>query len=175
MLIALDINSARTGYAFGGPADGAPRVSSWQMAGGADLPRACGTLYNSISELSKLLHPKVIVVEAPLPAGSKGSARAALVLTALYGAACAAGRNAGAMVVPIAVSTWRKHFCGEGYPADPEAAVARVCRIMRWEIANHDEGDACGVWSWGMAKHYRHWAPKSVPLLGKSTVIGATA
>lgn len=177
MLIALDINSERTGYALGGPDDGAPRAAVWTMAGGSDLPRACGTLYNSIIELSKVFHPRFVVIEAPLPAGARGSAHAALVLISLYGAACAAGRNAGATVVPVAVSKWRKHFIGHGNLKGDVAKRMTLdrCRLMRWKAENHDEGDACGVWSWGMATRYRHWAPKSVPLLGRSTVDGAAA
>lgn len=176
MLIALDINSKITGYAFGGPADGKPRAACWQMSGGEDLPRACGSLYASIIDLSKVLHPQYVVIEAPLQMGQR-SAHTALVLMALYGAACAAGKNAGARVVPVAVSTWRKHFIEKGGLKSDEAKALTLdrCRILGWPATNHDEGDSCGIWSWGMAKFYRHWAPKSVPLFGKSTVAGAAA
>lgn len=163
MLLSLDINSARTGYAFGGPSDGAPRVGVWHLPGGEDLPRAAAGLYNAICELSKLLHPKIVIIEAPLQMGNR-SARTALVLIALYGAACAAGNNAGARVIPAHVATWRKHFVDKGYPQDAKDAVAERCRVLGWSVDNHDEADAAGLWSWGMATNYRQWAPRSTPM-----------
>lgn len=166
MLLSCDVNSNRTGYMFGGPSDGAPRGGVWKMPGGDDLPRACAALYNSISELSKLIHPKIVVIEAPLQMGHR-SARTALVLISLYGAACAAGNNAGARVIPANVATWRKHFVNQGFPDNAKDAVAERCRILGWSVDNHDEADAAGIWSWGMATNFPKWSPKSTPLFSE--------
>lgn len=169
MLLALDINSNRTGYMFGGPKDGQPRGGVWRLSGGEDLPRACGGLYNAISALAGLIHPNIVAIEAPLQM-SERSAHTALVLISLFGAASAAGNNARARVIPAHIGTWRKHFIGRGNlpGAEAKAQTLARCHLLGWKAENDDEGDACGVWSWGMATHYPQWAPKSTPLFGRS-------
>lgn len=170
MLLALDINSNRTGFAFGGPSDGAPRAGCWRVPGAEDLPRACGALSNSIKELAALIKPKFVVIEAPLQIQGGGSnARVALVLISLYGAAIGASHTAGAFTIDGHVGTWRKHFIGVGNLKSDEAKRATIerCRLLGWPAQNHDEADACGLWSWGMATNYRQWAPQSTPLFGR--------
>lgn len=164
-LLALDINSSRTGYMFGGPQDGSPRGGVWHMPSGSDLPRSCGAIANSISALSGLIHPSIVVIEAPLQMTER-SAHTALVLTSLYGAACGAAYNAGARVIPGHVQTWRKHFIQQGNLKSAEAKERTLerCKLLGWKADNHDEGDACGLWSWGMATNYPKWSPKSTPL-----------
>lgn len=166
MLCALDISSRRTGVAFGGASDGAPRTLHWKMPGGLDtstLARAAAGLYCSIAELSKIIKPEHIVIEAPLQMPGR-SAHTSLVLIGLFGAACAAAGNTTARVSTGNVATWRRHFCGHGRPADPKRAVMERCRQLGWQIANDDEADAAGLWCYGMSVHYPKWSPKGTPL-----------
>lgn len=168
MLIALDINSKRCGVAFGGVADGAPRVLTWALPGGLDIPtlsRGAASLYSSLSGLSKLVHPEHVFIEAPLQMTDR-SAHTELVLIALFGAACAAGANAGANVNTGHVGTWRRHFIGRGNMPGKEAKAATIarCHLFGWKVENHDEADAAGLWSFGMSITYPKWAPKATPL-----------
>lgn len=167
MLLALDINSNRTGYAFGAREDAKPRSDAWKLPGGEDLPRACASLYNSISGVCGLIHPNFVAIEAPLQMmiGSAAGARPAFVLKTLYGAAIAAAHNAKARVAPVSVGTWRKYFIGAGNLKGPEAkerSIAR-CKQLGWKAENHDEAEACGVWAWGLSHCYREyrfqWSP----------------
>ena len=168
MLLALDLNSTRSGWAFGGPSDSVPRSGVWQLPGGGDLQRCCGGLYNSISTLCKLVHPKFVIIEAPLQMGGR-SAHTALVLMMLYGAATAAGHNAGARVEPVAVSTWRKHFIGHGNMKGDEAKdlAMQRCKMFRWPVENHDQAEALGIWDYGVSKYCKRAGALSTPLFGR--------
>lgn len=171
MLFALDLNPTRCGWAVGGPADSRPRSGSWKLFGTeteADLARSCRALYNSISDLGKLLHPNIVYYEAPFD-NHRGntnhrSARGQFSVAAI---AMAAGLNAGAQVVPVQVQSWRKTFCGHGRPEDPKAATMARCRLFGWEVDNHDEADAVGIWVHAMSLRYASWAPRATPLFGR--------
>lgn len=167
VILSVDINSVRSGYAFGGPKDGTPRAGCWSLPGGGDLPRACANLYSSITSLSGLIHPDIIVIEAPLLMGGHlDGARPAVVLISLYGAACAAAGNVDARVIDAKIQTWRKFFIGHGNlpgAVAKERALDR-CQQLRWPALNHDQAEACGIWAWAMATNFPKWAPRSTPL-----------
>jgi len=173
MILSLDVNSEQTGFAFGGPDDSVPRGGVWQLPGGKDLPRACAVLHSSVAGLAGLIHPKVIVIEAPLNRSDRfHSARSNLVTMALYGAALAAGSRAGAVCKDANVQTWRAHFLGKGkgnLPGEEAKAMAmHLCnKVFGWTSATHDEAEAKGIWAWAMATHYPKWSPKSTPLFGR--------
>lgn len=167
-IIALDINSKSTGVAFGDADSPAPRCTTWLPGGCADddaLIRACAGLYNSITELSKIVHPSIIVIEAPLniPDRDPNTGRALLSLAFV---AATAAQNVGARPVLGHVATWRKHFIGRGNLPGKEAKAAAIerCRILKWQVKGHDEAEAAGLWCWGMSKYFRHWAPNGTPL-----------
>lgn len=171
MLLALDINTNRVGWAFGGPADGGPRCGVWHLSGGEtgdDLKRSAAGLYNSISELSKLIRPEIIYVEAPFnPNPKKGgvsNAHVVFVSTALYGAAVAASANTRARVRDAHVQSWRKTFTGMGRPENPKQVTMARCAQLGWVVKNDDEGDACGIWCHGMLLSYPRWSFKPAAL-----------
>lgn len=170
MLLALDINSRRVGWAIGGPADPRPRLSAWSLYGCQtedDLARSCAALYRSISDLSKFIKPRFVYYEAPFnPQGAERQSNAHTVrgLLSLAAVAMAAGVNAGAITKPVHVATWRKHFCGQGRPENPKRATMDRCRLLGWDVKNDDEADAAGVWAFAMAMEYPQWAPNSTPL-----------
>lgn len=168
-IIALDINSRSVGVAFGDCDSPAPRCTTWLPGGCEDddaLIRSCAGLYNSIVELSKIVHPAFVIVEAPLdiPGRNPRTGRALLSL-AFVGATAA--QNVGARPVLGHVGTWRKHFTGQGRPEDPKGATMERCRILGWTVKNHDEGDASGLWCWGMSKYFPRWSPNGTPLFAR--------
>lgn len=169
--IALDINGSRVGVTIG-DVDTHPRHMSWNLYGGEDEPtltRSCGVLAASVSELCKVLRPKIVAIEGLLTMEGRNP-RTALIQFQLTGAARAAAHNAGARVVFGHVSTVRKHFIGTGNLRTDEAkaAVLERCRILGWTPANHDEGDSAALFSWAMAMNFPKWSPKSTPLFGKT-------
>lgn len=62
----------------------------------------------------------------------------------------------------VKVQTARKHFAGSGR-AD-KADVAARCRALGWPASNHNESDACAVWSLSMALANPKWAPMATQL-----------
>lgn len=173
MILALDLSSKNVGYAFGGPSDSMPRSGAWQLPGGSDLPRCCAILHSSVSGLCGVIHPSLVVVEAPLVLKDRfHGGRPLVVLLALYGAALAAASRAGAPCEDAHVQTWRKHFIGHGnLPGEhAKAAAMERCRILGWNAESHDQAEACGIWAWSMANRYPQWSPKSTPLFGRKEV-----
>lgn len=167
-LLAFDINSNRTAWAFGGPADRCARAGVWHLPGCKttdDLRRSCKGLHNSISELGRLLHPAFIYLEAPFtPMHGRGNAHTTFVLAVLYGAASAAAANTGAVVSDAHVQSWRKAFTGLGRPENPKQATMDRCAQLGWSPKNHDEADAMGIWCHGMLLRYPRWSFKPAAL-----------
>lgn len=162
-LVSLDINSRRVGVAIGDADSQAPRCFSWSMPGAEDLPRACASISSLLSELCKMEHPAIVVIEAPLTIiNSQYGARPAFVLMSLYGAAAGAAHNGGARVVDGNISTWRKSFLGRGNLPGKEAKrlATERCAQLGWKVENHDEADAAGLWAWAMATNFRNWKPQ---------------
>ena len=161
MLLALDINSKRVGYAFGDQETSHPRTGSWALAGCEnedDLQRSCGYLLESILALSKVIHPTVIVYEAPFaPQNGRGSANVVRALFSLSGVAMGAGATLQARLLSAHVATWRKAFTGHGFPKNPKTATIEACHARGWEPQNHDAADAAGVWFWGMCACFPKW------------------
>lgn len=167
-LIAMDLNGTRSGVAFGDADSPRPHCTSWDMPTG-DLPRACGGLITAIYDLSKLIKPAVVAIEAPVPIPNRRP-ETSLILTSLYGAAAGAAYAVGAKVVDGHISTVRKHFVGKGNLSSDDAAqaIADRCRQLGWEIHNHDEGDAAALWCWAMSTNFPRWVPNGTPLFGRS-------
>lgn len=168
-VLALDLNTVRCGYAFGGEADGAPRTGSWPFFGiqsEDDLRRTLGALAQSITELCRLIRPTYAYYEAPIqnPAWGSTNANAMRGTYSVVAVAMAMCSNAGAITKPAHINSWRKTFLGHAYPDDPKAATMARCKLLGWPIKNDDEADAAGIWCWGMSNNYPRWAPKGTPL-----------
>lgn len=134
------------------------------------MPRCCAILHNSVSGLCAVIHPRIVVIEAPLVLKDRfHGGRPLIVLLALYGATLAAASRSGAVCEDAHVQTWRKFFIGHGNMPGVEAKAAAMerCRILGWNAESHDQAEACGIWAFAMATHYPKWSPKSTPLFGR--------
>jgi hypothetical protein len=173
-LLALDMNTKRVGVCVGGEADTNPRLLSWQLFGTEteeDLARSCATLYRSISDLCKLMHPRIVMYEAPFnPQDGRGHTNHQAIrgLLSLAAIAMAAGRNAGARTEPANIQRWRKHFLGNGYPEAPKQAALDQCAAYGWTPKNHDEADAAGVWHFGMFTFFKPTALACTPMFARA-------
>lgn len=180
-LLALDCNTKRVGWAIGGPADTAPKLGSWSLFGTPDedaLARSCAVLYRSISDMCKLMHPRIVMYEAPFnPQDGAGHTNHQAIrgLLSLAAIAMAAGQNAGARTEPAHIQRWRKHFLGHGYPKDPKQAALDQCAAYSWTPKNDDEADAAGVWHFGMSLHFKGAALPCSPMFAPKLQMAASA
>lgn len=174
MLLALDCNTKMVGWAAGGVDDCAPRLGTWHLFGTEtedDLARSCAALYRNIRDISKLIHPTVVIYEAPFnPQDGRGRTNNQAIrgLLSLAAICMAAGQNAGARTEPGHVQSWRRHFLGNGYPKDPKQCALDQCAAYGWAPKNHDEGDAAGIWHWGMFTYFKPTALACTPLFARA-------
>jgi hypothetical protein len=170
VLLALDLSSVATGFAFGDGSYTAPKVGVWRLPGAADdvFDRTLSVLGESILQLCRVIKATRVAIEAPIIAYGSQKNRSAhtaatmLLLTGVArGAAYTATKRNAALV---ASSTVRKHFVGHGFPDNPKKAVMDRCRLLGWQIDSHDAADAAALFAYDMAVHEPKWAPRSTPL-----------
>lgn len=168
MILALDLSTVKTGYAFGGVNDGAPKGGVWRLPRAADhvFDRTLAGIYESISSLAKLIKPQFVVIENFIMPTNDSNAHTIASLIQLTGAARAAGKNAGAEIILVGSSTVRKHFIGHGGLPSEKAkqAVQDRCTQMGWSFVDDNHADSIACWSWGMATKFPKWSPRSTPL-----------
>lgn len=168
-VLALDLNSRSCGISFGGEATSAPKCATWKLPGCNDddtLFRSLTFLRQSIAELSKLIQPRYVAIEAPLNISDRNP-RTNLALIALASVAAEAGIASGAITQWRHVQTWRKHFTGSGRPDNPKRATQDRCRLLGWKFANEDEADSAGLWAYEMSIRFPKWAPTATVLFGR--------
>lgn len=164
MLLALDIASL-TGWALGGPADGAPRTGTWLLHGLDDygLDRSLATLHETVREFCRCHAVEIVAIEAPMTPQGR-SAHTATALISLVAVARAAVQRHGARLRLVHVQTVRKHFVGQGRPDNPKQAVMDRCRLLGWQFEDDNAADAAALWAYAMSLHYPKWSPQSTPL-----------
>lgn len=168
MLLGLDI-ATKTGFAFGGTADGAPRTGVWRLPGldANTIDRSLSALHESVRQLCGAAGVEIVAIEAPLQIDSR-SARTALGLISLCAVARAAAHRHGAQVRMVHVQSVRKHFVGNGRPANPKQAVMDRCDLLGWKFEDDNAADAAAVWAYGMSVSYPKWSPRGTPLFGRA-------
>jgi hypothetical protein len=181
MLLALDIASNHTGFAYGGENDAAPVVGIWALDGGSDLPLTAGAMIRKVSRLCAEISATDVVIERPVlkfkyrdkKTGRlvERSQRTAFVLGGLVVAAAGAAHNAGVTRIrTTSVTTWRKQFTGRGRYTKREVAkesTRAMCERLGWKVGTDDEADAAGLWCFAMSSLYPKWAPRGTPLFAR--------
>lgn len=172
MILAIDASTTKTGFAFGGPHDGAPKGGVWKLPGAEDhtFPLTCARLGRSITELCRMLKIEHVAVEKPIVAmGANNAAHTMVALMKLTGGIITVAAMTGASVSEPAISTVRKHFIGQGNlrSQDAKRAVMERCRLLGWPYQDDNQADANAVWAFAMAQRYPSWAPQSTPLFGR--------
>ncbi len=168
MLIALDASTVKTGFAFGGPDDGAPKGGVWRGLGADEMvfDRTLAGYSESLSLLIRATKAKRVLIEAPMMISDR-SAHTAMALIQLTGALRASAHRAGTIVSLVAVQTVRKHFVGNGRPEYPKRAVQDRCKQLGWGVEDDNAADAAALWSYGMSLYYPSWAPRATPLFAE--------
>lgn len=167
IVVGLDPSTTRFGVAFGGPGDAAPKSLTWKLPGASDdvFDRTLSSASQSVTELCRFAKATHIFIEAPIIIDER-SAHTMVALMQLAGAVRAAGSRAGCIIRMVAVSTVRKHFCGNGRAKKPEV-VAR-CALLGWRCDDDNAADACATWDYGMGVLRADRTARSTPLFGSA-------
>lgn len=170
-VLALDISKNRTGWAVD-ETPGRPVCGSW--SGAKDMtPGRAGSLYAEwLVKMIKKHEPDVVALEAPLM-GSRNRAvkhnfDTSYILVGLAFMSEAVAASFRLVPKKAHVATVRKNFLGHGYPPDPKEAVMARCRLLGWDVPNHDAADAAAVWAWAKATHDKSFRYETAtPLFAK--------
>lgn len=125
----------------------------------------------SVMELSKLLKPRAIYIEAPLDLiDRRHSAATAAALMQLAGALRMAIALVEARVELCAIHNVRKAFGVDPYlPSDKaKAAVMARCDAFGWTYADDNEADAKACWHYAMVREYPGWKPNQPQLFDQA-------
>lgn len=151
-VLALDLSKHGTGWAVGcGGAFPLARTVSFKSAHrGGVFAQYMAWLRDHL-----LTSPvDVVAYEAPLLTTKvQGSSEKLMLLIGLAAMTEAVCSMFAVPVKPVAASTWRVAFLGEGFPKDPKGDAVRMCGSLGWQVSNDDEADACGVWCWAHLNH----------------------
>lgn len=148
--LALDI-AVNIGWACGS-ADALARSGSKKLPDaheGEDETRRLVAMGLWLEDTIEVFGVRHIVCEAPVPPGrvlDKTTFATALLLIGLVATAKATGMRMACSINTVAVSSWRKHFTGNGH-SDKTDALARNHQLG-FMPADKDESDAIGILSY---------------------------
>lgn len=165
-ILALDLSKSGTGWAYGHPAvlrsrsaielaiahgdRAVPLSGSKPMGTAADsMGRVFCAFSDWLADSITTFSPGVLVFEAPLPGGRQSSINAGRLLIGLASVAELIAERRGLRVYEVAVSTVRKHFCGDGRATKDD--VMAECRRRAWEPVDHNAGDALAALDYSIA------------------------
>lgn len=178
MLIGIDASTVATGFATGGPKDAGPRGGVWKLPGadevGGKFDVTLARVGQSIMELSRLLRPRAVYIEAPLDLiDRKHSAASAAALMQLAGGLRMAIALVQVRVELCAVHNVRKAFGVDPFLPSDEAkkAVMARCDQLGWTYGGHDEADAKACWHYGMTKEYPGWKANAPLLFDQGKIV----
>lgn len=158
MVLAMDI-ATRTGVCVGDHTS-TPRAWSEDLGKGRSEDGRFSKALVLTNDLIKTYQPELIVVEAAI-----GGKTASAFLIGLLACVRGCAFNRGVPVEQVSPATVRKHFVGKAlttrdFPglshAKAKQAIKQVvvnrCRLIGWDVPDHDSGDAAACWDFGCAK-----------------------
>lgn len=158
-VLALDVSSSATGWAFGWP-DAAPDSGVFRFKGETEDEIWVSAL-KWLNTTMTVLAPEIVAIEAPIMSSSPrggSNPKTQMVLLGLQAVlrAVVKARVPGAAML-VNVSTARKAFTGRGtYPSgEAKAAVQAECIRRGWldyEQMQADRADALCVWACAAAQ-----------------------
>jgi hypothetical protein len=151
-VLALDL-ATRSGFAVDGPNTCPPIAGTYTLASkgsarGLSFLRFSEWLYEMIGAHDVGL----VAYEAPIFGNVPMNKNTGTLLIGL-GAMCemmATSRNVAYFSAHI--QTVRAHFVGAGRPAKPKEAVMGRCRMLGWDVPDHNAADAAAVWAYTKAR-----------------------
>lgn len=151
-LLTLDL-STHTGWAFGGP-DDKPQHGVWELGHDGNHGRYFSCLAAMLEEAIAFHAPDLVVFEAPLPHASRkvqqSSVATVRVLVGLAAVAEMICHEKAVKCEEADVRDARQLVMGSQPKGDPKAGVMQFCKMMGWNPADDNAGDALILWQ------YRH-------------------
>lgn len=158
-ILALDI-ATRTGVAFRGPGDNAPRTWAIDLGKGQTEERRFARCLRMVKHYHATLRPDLIAVEAAI-----GGKHANAYLIGLVACVRAQAAMCGVPVKIYHAGSVRKHFIGKALTArdfpgmsaakaklEIKRAVADQCHAFGWHVDGLDEADAAALLDLARAK-----------------------
>lgn len=154
-ILAVDL-ATMTGWARGCVGDEAPTFGTARFYS-PDQNETFALGLQWITDMVRENPPQMLMLEAMLPPGAmtnKTSRQVRDRLAGLHGVIRASAKRWGVAEISTAsVGNVRRHFIGRGdlkrVPAKQE--VVTRCRMLGWDVANDNEGDACAIWSFAVS------------------------
>lgn len=159
-VLALDISSTRTGWAFGDTEDKSPKHGSFGLPSSGEV-REYGRRFSAfrkrIIDLVTEHAPTAIWYEAPIMKFKEGqsSIHTIRMLCSLAAFAEEVAHTYRLECRAPEIKDIRKHFIGysTGKSDELKLAVMKQCHLINWSPANTDESDAMAVWSYAVSQH----------------------
>lgn len=150
-VLALDLATV-TGWAVDRPSGGpvpACGIFRTPFAGGDDYGSGFAAFYDWLHDMTSLHQPTLLAFEAPLDSQNTHNRQATRVLIGMATLAETVAAARGITCFETHIQTVRKHFTGSGRSQKPD--VMYRCRVLGWQVPNHDAADACAVWDYAHA------------------------
>lgn len=152
-ILALDL-STKSGWAFGGP-DDKPKHGVWELGHDGNHGRYFSCLAGMLEDAIAVHAPDLVVFEAPLPHASEkfrtssvASVRVLIGLCAVTEMICF---EKAVRCEEAGVREARQLVMGsQPTKGSPKEGVMQFCKMMGWNPATDDAGDALILWQ------YRH-------------------
>lgn len=159
-LLFIDIATV-LGFAVGRPAD-KPISGSVSLRTKASHPGTKGCLFGDWLGPQLVVHrPARVIFEAPMMmmpkadgSGAGGNTGTMLTLIGLAELAKVICCRYDIPIFPVASSTVRKWFLGNGRPENPKLAVMQECRRRGWSPIDDNEGDALAGLDYALGLYY---------------------
>jgi len=148
IVLSLDI-ALRTGWCVDGPTTCPPRAGVYAVPGSADaLGRACFEFSAWLCQMISTWKPGIVSFEAPLMGGHGVvmNAATARLLISLCGHVESCCHGYSVRCLEEHVQTVRKTFLSHGRPDNPKKAVLERCKLLGWDIPDHNAADATALW-----------------------------
>ena len=137
-ILALDL-STRAGWAYGHDF-AAPAHGVWALGKMAELGRCLSCLAGEMEDAIRVMQPKLVIMEAPLPPQAQTAASTARLQFGLAAVCEMVCYEQGVECEEERAAQVRKLVLGRGRP-DKDAIVA-WCRDQGWSPAEHNDADA---------------------------------
>jgi hypothetical protein len=171
VVLAIDL-AKQTGLAEGRPGD-RPRLSSlWFGDVGNDQHVFYANLTAWMAIKLRDSPPDFIAIEEPVPPSAAfGHTSHDTTMVTIGGFAIIVGIIVCKRIPyqTVRISTWRKHFLGNGRLPTKEAKAAALarCRVLGWDAPDHNAAEAAGIWDWAGAT-FMGALPQKLHLFGET-------
>jgi hypothetical protein len=168
-ILALDV-ATKTGVAEGRPGE-VPRLQTIDFRGDDGLTGLYGRATLWMATKLRDDPPDLVVIEKPVPpsaAFGHTNADTTMITIGMFGLLCGIVHCKSIRLEIAPISTWRKHFLGNGRLPGPiaKAMALERCALLGWTAIDHNAAESAGIWSWAGAT-FMGRIPEALHLFGE--------